>query len=103
MTILTMILVVVAAAFWAALPVKLIALAGLVYTVIQVLKEIVPSVTGWKALALNIVLSAAGALAIATPGELQTPAFWAGLLMTVASASGIHGTVQAFKPVAPPS
>lgn len=90
----TLALFITAAAFWAVLPVKLVAIAGTVYVLVQALKQIFPSLGGWQSIALNVALSVTGVLAVAKPGDLESSTFWASLMITVASAAGIHGTVK---------
>lgn len=89
-----LIAVIVATAFWAALPVKLVALSGVVYVLVAGIKKIFPALGGWQAVAINVALSVAGVLMVAKPGDLADPTFWASLMMTAAAAAGIHGTVR---------
>lgn len=98
----------VAAVFWSALPVKVVAVAGSVYILVQTLKTIFPALGGWYAIALNIAISATALISTAQPGDLKTTQFWAAMMLAVASAAGIHGTVKsaiaglAPAPAAPP-
>jgi hypothetical protein len=82
------------AAFWSVLPVKLVAIAGVAYVLVQIVKRFFPAVTGPWAVALNVALSLTGVIAAAKPGDLEDPAFWSSLILTAASAAGIHGTVR---------
>jgi hypothetical protein len=82
------------AAFWSLLPVRLVLISGVVYVLVQAVKTIYPGLVGWKAMVLNGALSLTGVLSVAKPGDLASAPFWASLLMTVAAAAGIHGTVR---------
>lgn len=84
----------VAAVFWSALPVKVVAIAGSVYILVQTLKTIFPALAGWYAIALNIAISATALISTSQPGDLKTTQFWAAMMLAVASAAGIHGTVR---------
>lgn len=92
--VLAVISIIVWSAVWAALPVKLAAIAGSAFVIIATLKKIFPSLGGWYAMALNIALSVCGVLMVATPQDFSNPNFWAGLMLTIASASGIQGVVK---------
>jgi hypothetical protein len=82
------------AAFWAALPVKLVAIAGIVYVVLQAIKAKYPAIGGTWAIVLNGLLTFAGLLSVAHPGDISTAAFWSNLLLTIAGSAGLHGTVR---------
>lgn len=83
------------ATVWSALPVKLVAISGTVYVLVAALKKIFPAISGPWSMLLNVLFSTASVLMVAKPGDLANPAFWASLMITVAGASGIHGTVKA--------
>lgn len=85
----------IATAFWSALPVKLVAIAGSAYVIIAMLKRIFPAIGGWQSMALNVALNVAGSLMVAKPADFSDVNFWAGLMLSIASAAGIHGTVKA--------
>ena len=89
-------------AFWTTVDFKLIAIAGVVYALVATLKLIFPVISGWKSMALNIVFSVTGVLAVAKPGDLMSVPFWSALMLTVAAAAGIHGTATAIKAATPP-
>jgi len=74
-------------------PAELIAIAGFVCALIQLIKKQFPAVSGWYAIALNLALNLAGAVMIAQPGQLETLGFWAQALLTAGSSAGLHGTV----------
>ena len=76
-----------------------------VYGVLQGLKKIPalwPYITGWKAIALNGLLTAAALLATIPAEQLYTTNTLLALVTTMAGSAGIHGTVTAMnKPAAP--
>jgi hypothetical protein len=82
------------ATFWSALPVKLVTIAGSVYVLLTILKRYFPAIGGKYAVAINFALTAVGIISVAKPDDLATPTFWASLMLTAASAAGIHGTVR---------
>lgn len=82
------------AAFWSTLPVKLIAVAGTVYGLVQLVKKYFPKISGPYAVLVNVLFSVTGVLMVAQPGDLKTPAFWSSLVMTALAAAGVHGTVR---------
>lgn len=82
------------ATFWAALPVKLVAISGFVYVLLQAIKSKFPVITGKWAFLLNVAFTFVGVVSVAKPGDLESPNFWASLLLALASAAGIHGTVR---------
>jgi hypothetical protein len=74
-------------------PAELIALAGFVYALIQLVKRQFPKVSGWWAIALNLALNLSGAVMIAQPGQVKTSGFWFQALLAAGSSAGLHGTV----------
>ena len=80
---------------------KALAVLGFVYGIIQILKQSVvlaPYIVGWKATALNAVLSLLGLLVVIPPAQLYdlatlgtTVTTWLGIVL---GAAGIHGTVS---------
>jgi len=77
---------------------KVLAIVLLVYPTIQALKQwpfLAPYLTGWKAILLNVLLSAGGLLITVPADQLYTMATLYSLLQAVAGAAGIHGTVSA--------
>ncbi len=82
-------------------PVKVLAVLGFVYGIIQILKQssvLAPYITGWKATALNAVLSLLGLLVVIPSDQLYnlstlgtTITTWLGIVL---GAAGIHGTVS---------
>lgn len=83
---------------------KALAVLGFVYGILQIAKQstvLAPYITGWKALALNAVLSLAGLLVAIPPAQLYdlttlgtTITTWLGIVL---GAAGIHGTVSKLK------
>src|SRR5260370_33600182 len=86
--------VLVWSAIWAILPVELVAIAGYVYALLQILKSKFPAISGPWAIGLNVVFNIAGVLAVAKHGDLATPDFWASLILSIATSAGVHGTVR---------
>lgn len=90
---------------------KTIAVIGSVYGLLQGLKKIpalTPFITGWKAIVLNVILTACGLLITIPPDQLYTTNTLLLLITTGAGAAGIHGTVKALSAptvlaVTPPS
>jgi hypothetical protein len=92
-------------AFWllavqVALPpaAKVLAIVALVYPIIQGLKRIpafTAFLTGWKAIALNVALSACGILIAVPADQLYTTPTFLALVTAILSAAGVHGTVSA--------
>ena len=82
---------------------KVLAIAGGVYAILQVVKKIFPSLTGWYALALNFALSALGFLVTIPTDQLLSINTLVGLLTAVAASAGIHGTVKNLGPSSSPA
>lgn len=80
---------------------KVIAIAVVVYPVLELLKKQFPAISGWWSVALNVFLSVAG-IVIAVPADkLFTVDTLCVLMTAVIGAAGIHGTVQNLKPAKP--
>jgi hypothetical protein len=79
-------------------PVRIIAIAGVLVTLIQMLKMRFPGLGGWYAIALNVTLSVAGVLAITTPANMLTIDTLGNVLTAAAIAAGIHGTAKLMSP-----
>jgi hypothetical protein len=81
---------------------KTLAVVVAVYGVLQGLKKIpalTAFLTGWKAVAFNVVFSVVGQLAVIPAGQLYTTDTLNSIIQTiimVLSAAGIHGTVRSF-------
>ena len=77
---------------------KTIAVIASVYGLLQGIKKIpglTAFITGWKAIALNVALSACGLLITIPADQLYTTNTLLLLLTTGAGAAGVHGTVSA--------
>ena len=82
---------------------KVLAVAVLVYAVMQAAKQspwLSPYLTGWLAVAINVILTILGVVTVTPADQLYTMATLQAVLITVLSAAGIHGTVS--KVVMPP-
>jgi hypothetical protein len=90
----------VAAATAATVPfaaqVKILAIAGSVYAVLQAVKQYLYPVSGLGAVILNIVLSGLGVLVGIKPEDLFSLNTLTTLAIAGISAAGIHGTVKSF-------
>ncbi len=76
---------------------KVLADAVIVYGLIEIVKRsplIGPRITGWVAVALNIVLNALGALVTIPADQLYTGNSLLLILTASLGSSGIHGTVN---------
>jgi hypothetical protein len=77
---------------------KVLAVIAAVYPLIQGLKRVpkfTAFITGWKAIALNVVLTACGLLVAVPADHLYTANTAILLLTTILGSAGIHGTVSA--------
>jgi hypothetical protein len=77
---------------------KVLAVIGAVYGILQAAKRIpalTKYLTGWVAIAVNVLLSAGGLLIAIPADQLYTQSTLLALITTVLSAAGIHGTVSA--------
>lgn len=75
-------------------PVRIVAIAATIYAFMQGVKQFIPLLSGWWAVAINILLSTSALLAITPSDQVFTPATMAALVTTVLTAAGIHGTVS---------
>ena len=76
---------------------KVLAIAALVYSVVQGLKKIpalTAYLTGWVAIALNVILSATGLLIAIPASDLYTMNTLMALITACLTAAGVHGTVS---------
>jgi len=76
---------------------KILAIAVLVYGILQILKQsplIGPYITGSVAAALNLVLNALGALVAIPSDQLYTTNSLLIILTAALGSAGIHGTVS---------
>lgn len=82
-----------------ALPVaaKIIAVAGFVYTLIQVLKQapvLAPYLQGWIAIVINIVFSIVGIVMAVPSDQLYSSTTFFAVLTAALAAAGVHGTTS---------
>ena len=80
---------------------KVLAVIGAVYGIIQAAKKIpafTKYLTGWVAIAVNVLLSAGGLLIAIPADQLYTANTLLALISTALGAAGIHGTVSAMSP-----
>lgn len=76
--------------------IKVLAVAGAVYGILQALKQpnaLTPYIKGWVAICLNVLLSAGGVI-LATPADqLYTSQTVLAILAAALAAAGVHGTI----------
>lgn len=82
------------AAFNASTAGKVLAVAGVVYAVLQALKQAFPAISGWWAVALNIVFSSVGVLIAVPTDQVFSVATLTAVLTAAIAAAGVHGTVK---------
>jgi hypothetical protein len=87
--------------FWITLTVppaaKILTIAVIVYGVLQTLKQsplIGPYISGWVAIALNVILNALGAMVAIPSDQLYTTNSLLTILTAALGSAGIHGTVS---------
>lgn len=73
-------------------PVKIIGIAGVLCTLIQIIKVKFPALGGWWAVALNVVLSTAGVLSLTPPADMLTVQTLGNVIAAALAAAGIHGS-----------
>lgn len=99
-------LLVTSATFWqsafAQTPVRVIAAAGVVATLTQILKKLYPAIAGKYAMLLNLVFSIATVLSATTPADFWTQSTWGKIVAIFAAAAGAHSTYRALRPGAAP-
>ena len=75
------------------LPTKMVGIAVVVAPLTQYLKLRIPQLSGWRALGVNFALTSVASLSVCPdPAQLQTAAFWGGVVASSLAAAGIHGT-----------
>jgi hypothetical protein len=74
---------------------QIIAVAGIVTAVLQGLKKLLPNIQGTVAILFSVVLSIAGAYAVAPADQVLTLAFLFQVILTVLGSNGIYGLLQA--------
>lgn len=75
-------------------PVKIIAIAGALCTLIQLVKIRVPQLGGYWAIGMNLVLSIAGVLSLTKPEDMLTLSTAANILVVALGGAGMHGTAK---------
>jgi len=87
----------------AATATKVIAIAAVIYPVLELVKKLIPQVSGWYSVGLNVFLSTAGIIIAVPADQLFTLNTLIMLITASTAAAGIHGTVQNMRtaPVAP--
>lgn len=85
---------------------KIVAISGGVYAVLQVLKQapvLQKYLSGWVAIALNVAMSVTGVLLALQPSQVFTVQTLTTILAAALGAAGIHGTVSALRSKPPGS
>lgn len=82
-------------------PVRVIAVAGTVTILLQLIKRQFPTLGGWYAVAINAGLSIAGILAVTPPDQFWTVTTWGQVIQAIGVAAGIHGTAKALSSPSP--
>jgi len=78
---------------------KVLAIVAVVYPLIQGLKRVpalTPHLSGWVAIALNVLLSGLGVLVTVPAAQLYSTDTLAALVTVSLAAAGVHGTVKGF-------
>lgn len=75
-------------------PARIIAISTAVYAFLQGVKQFIPLLSGWWAIAVNVIFSAAALFVVTPADQIFTPATLASLVVAVLGAAGIHGTVS---------
>lgn len=73
-------------------PVKIVAIAGLLCTLIQIIKVKFPSLGGWWAVALNVILATAGVLSLTPVQDMLSVQTLGNVIVAALAAAGIHGS-----------
>ena len=78
----------------AATATKVIAIAAVIYPVLELVKKLIPQVSGWYSVGLNVFLSTVGIIMAVPADQLFTLNTLIMLVTASTAAAGIHGTVQ---------
>ena len=73
---------------------NIVVIAGIVASVLQGLKKMIPQINGNVAVALSVVASIAGAYAVAAPGQVMNIQFLITALGSALSANGIYSLMK---------
>lgn len=80
---------------------KVLAIVGSVYGILQGLKQVpkfTKNLTGWIAVAVNVLLTAGGLLIAIPADQLYTTNTLVLLITTILGSAGVHGTVKSMSP-----
>ena len=77
------------------LQLKILAIAGSVYTILQVVKQVFP-IAGLGSVILNVVLSGLGVAVVIKPEDLFSLPTLTALVIAGLTAAGAHGTIKSF-------
>lgn len=79
-------------------PVRIVAVAGSLTALLQIVKTKLPGISGWGAVAINVLMAAAGVItataATAGPQAILTMTTFGDILVAALAAAGIHGTAK---------
>jgi hypothetical protein len=71
-------------------PIKIIAIAAVVTSVLQGVKKFIPQINGWIAVVLSVILAVAGTYATAAPGQVVSIQFLSTAILSALGANGIY-------------
>lgn len=74
---------------------KILIIAPVVYAILQGLKKLLPAITGYWAIGLNVAFSIVGFVIMVPVDQLFTINTLLGLIGAIAASAGIHGTTTA--------
>lgn len=77
---------------------KVLGIMASVYAILQLLKKLFPAISGWVAVALNIVLSVIGTVVLVPADQFFSLQTLLTAITAAAGAAGVHGTVQNLGP-----
>src|SRR3954468_16413947 len=73
---------------------KVIAIAVIIYPILQGVKKAIPSLSGWYAVALNVVLALGGVIVAVPANQLFSVGTLLMFITAATAAAGIHGTIK---------
>lgn len=79
-------------------PVRVIAAAGAVATLTQIVKKLYPAVAGKYAMGINLLFSIASILSATNPENFWASETWSQIVAVFAAAAGAHSTYRALRP-----
>lgn len=80
---------------YAHLPIVICGLGAALAPSLQLIKKLIPAITGWKALAVNFVMSTLAVFAVTPADQFWTVAAWMHVIQISGIAAAIHGTTKA--------